>query len=124
MSTDFSFHASASTEDSSTKDTTDEAGLWQEFEVMSRSYDIQVSALVAAGTESGSYSLNNLIGLLKDTPIGWELALASGEQNRVKGQVIASGLCKLVSLNPSGQNRQKAVFSATFNGYGPITVGS
>ena len=122
LCTDFTFHASASTEDSTTKDSSDNGDMWQEFEVMSRSYDIQVSALIGVGTDQGGLSLSEMLKLLNDSTIGWELALASGTNNRTKGTSIATGNCKLVSINPSGQNRQNAVYQATLNGYGPITV--
>ena len=121
LCTDFTFHCSASTEDSTTKDDGDSGEVWQKFEVMSRSYDIQVSALIGVGTDQGGFSLAEFMKLLNDSTIGWELAMASGTDNRTKGTSIATGQCKLVSINPSGQNRQNAVYSATFNGYGKIT---
>ena len=123
LCTDFTFHASASTEDSTTKDDGDSTGeIWQKFEVMQRSYDIQVSALIGVGSDQGGLSLTEFLKLLNDSTLGWELALASGTENRTKGASIATGNCKLVSINPSGQNRQNAVYQASFNGFGPITV--
>jgi hypothetical protein len=50
MATDLTLHLSATTEDSTTKDSTDTNGLWNEYEVTARSGDIQFSALVAIDT--------------------------------------------------------------------------
>jgi len=125
LATDFTFHASATTENSTTKDSTDVAGMWDEFEVTAKSYDIQITAMIGVGTDADSaQTLNDFLTQMTDTPLQWELAIFSGANNRVKGTSIASGDCKITSVNPVGQNRQFATYSATLNGYGAITIAS
>ena len=123
LATDFTFHCSATTENSTTKDSTDVTGLWDEFDITAKSYDIQVSALIGVGTDTAN-TLNDMITGMTDTALDWELAIFSGSQNRTKDTSIATGKCKITSVNPVGQNRANATYSATLNGYGPITVAS
>ena len=123
LATDFTFHCSATTENSTTKDSTDVTGLWDEFDITAKSYDIQVSALIGVGTDTAN-QLNDFIVGMTDTPIDWELATFNSTNNRTKVSSIATGKCKITSVNPVGQNRQNATYSATLNGYGPITVTS
>lgn len=123
LATDFTFHCSATTENSTTKDSTDVNGLWEEFEVTAKSYDISVSAMIGVGTDADSaYTLNDMIDGMSDTPLTWELATFSGTSNRTKVASIAIGECKITSLNPVGQNRQFATYSASLSGYGAIVI--
>ena len=46
LATDLTLHLSATTEDSTTKDTTDTTGQWTEFDVTGRSGDINFSAAI------------------------------------------------------------------------------
>lgn len=123
LATDFSFHASAATESSTTKDSTDVQGLWEEYEITGKSYDIQISALIGVGTDDANL-LNDIISGMVDAEIKWEMAIVSGTNNRTQATLIAEGYAKITSINPVGQNRQNATYSATLNGYGPITVAS
>lgn len=123
LATDFTFHCSATTENSTTKDSTDINGLWDEYEVTAKSYDISISAMIGVGTDSdNAYTLNDMMNEMNDTPLQWELAVFSGTNNRTKGATIASGACKITSINPVGQNRQFATYSASLNGYGAISI--
>lgn len=123
LATDFTFHGSATTENSTTKDSTDINGLWEEFEVTAKSYDISVTAMIGVGTDSDSaYTLNDMLEGMTDQPLQWELAFVSGTNNRTKGTVVAIGECKITSLNPVGQNRQFATYTAQLAGYGHITI--
>lgn len=127
LSTDFTFHMSATTENSTTKDSTDIDGLWDEFEITAKSYDISVTAMIGVGTDGdNANTLNDFLTQMTDTPLQWELAVFSGTNNRTTSTAnkIASGECKITSINPVGQNRQFATYSASLNGYGPITVAS
>ena len=125
LATDFTFHCSASTENSTTKDSTDILGLWDEFEITAKSYDISITAMIGAGTDSdNANTLNDFLTQMTDTPVQWELAIFSGTNNRTKGTSIATGEAKITSVNPAGQNKNFATYSATLNGYGPITVAS
>ena len=128
MSTDLTLHFSATTEDSTTKDSTDTNGLWNESEVTARSGDIQFSALVAIDTTasvgSTSQYLEDFIDKVSDTPISWKIVFVSGANNRTVGKILCSGQGKLTNLQVSAQNRQKTTYSGTVNIYGPVTVGT
>lgn len=128
MSTDLTFHLSATTEDSTTKDSTDTTGQWTSNDVTARSGDIQFSALVAVLTGdtadvNGKY-LVNFIDEVSDTVVDWKLVMTSGTRNRTVGKTVCSGKGKLTNLQISAQNRQKATYSGTLNMFGPVTVGS
>lgn len=123
LATEMTLHLSAQTEDSSTKDTTDTAGSWQENDVTGRQGDIQFSALLAAGSDGAAITLADVISKFGDTPISWKIAMTSGPNNRVIGTVICSGQGKIVTINPQGQNRQNATYSGTINIFGPVTAG-
>jgi hypothetical protein len=116
------FHLSATTEDSTTKDTTDTNGTWNEYDVTQRSGDIQVDALIGTGTDAAAKTLNDVINAVSDTAVDWELALVGGTNNRTVVTTIATGKGKITNVQPSGANRQKAQYSCTINIYGPVTV--
>ena len=121
LATDLTFHVSAQTEDSTTKDTTDTTGMWQENDVTGLSYDIQISALIGSGTDT-AVQLADIINGINDEELDWELAIVGGNQNRLKITTIATGKGKLTNVNPTGTNRQSATYSATLTGVGPYTV--
>lgn len=128
LATDLTLHLSATTEDSTTKDTTDTTGQWTEFDVTGRSGDINFSALVALLTGdttdvNGKY-LDDFIDAVSDTVVDWKIIFVSGNQNRTAGKTLCSGKGKLTNLQISAQNRQKASYSGTLNLFGPVTVGS
>jgi len=123
LSTDLTLHLSATTENSTTKDTTDGTGVvWDEFEVLLRSFDIQFSALVAAGTDEAAKVLNDIETGINDTPVNFKIAIASGTNNRTLGAVICSGQGKITNMQATGQVGQNASYTGTINGYGPLTV--
>jgi hypothetical protein len=124
LATDMTFHLSAQTEDSSTKDTTDTNGAWNEYDVTARSGDIQFSALVGVGTDTGGKSFADLIDQVSDSLINWKVVMVSGAENRVVGKEVCHGQGKLTNLQASAQNRQKATYSGTLNIYGQVVVGS
>jgi hypothetical protein len=124
MSTELSLHGSAQTENSTTKDTTDSSGaVWDENDVVGRTYDINFSALVASGTDTGK-TFADMEGKVNDEIINWKIALASGEQNRTMGTVICSGQGKMTNVQATGQVSQQATYSGTINGYGPLVPGT
>lgn len=122
LATGLTFHLSAATEDSTTKDTTDTNGTWNEYDITQRSGDIQIESLIGAGTDSDAVTLNDILTSITDSVVNWELALVGGANNRVVSTTICTGQGKIVSANPQGQNRQKANYSFTLNVYGPVTV--
>jgi len=124
LATEMTLHLSAQTEDSTTKDTTDTNGDWNEYEVTQRSGDIQFGALIGVGTDAGGKTFADMINQVSDTLINWKVMIVSGANNRVVGKTVCSGQGKLTNLQASAQNRQKATYSGTLNIYGPVTVGS
>ena len=124
LSTEMTLHLSAQTEDSTTKDTTDTNGDWNEYDVTQRSGDISFSALVGTGTDSGGKTFIDMINQVNDTLINWKVVMVSGANNRVVGKTVCSGQGKLTNVQASAQNRQKVTYSGTVNIYGPVTVGS
>ena len=124
MSTELSLHGSAQTENSTTKDTTDSTGaVWDENDVVGRTYDINFSALIASGTDTGGKTFADILAKVDDEIINWKIALASGEQNRTMGRVIVSGQGKFTNVQATGQVSQQATYSGTINGYGPLVPG-
>lgn len=124
LSTDMTLHLSAQTEDSSTKDTSDTNGSWNEYDVTQRNGDISFNALVGVGTDAGGKSFADFIDQVSDSLINWKVVMVSGANNRTVGKTVCSGQGKLTNLQASAQNRQKATYSGTINIYGPVTVGT
>ena len=121
-----SLHVSLSMEDATTKDTT---GDWQVQEPTALSYDISTSALMRGNDTISSavnaQALSDIMGIYEDaTPVKWQIANVSGDNNRTKGAVIASGSVVITSLTLNGPNRQNATFDAQLQGYGAYTVGA
>ena len=123
--TDLQMHVGVQMEDSSTKD--DANGLWQDQTPVSLGYDFQIGALigylVSPATESAN-TLKDLEAMLTDSPVDWELAAVTGDNNRTKLYGIATGKGKLSNLQLIGVNKEKAHYTATLNGYGEFSVTS
>ena len=124
LSTDMTLHLSATTEDSTTKDSSDTNGNWNEYDVTQRSGDISFNALVGVGTDATGESFADFLDKVNDSLINWKVCMASGDNNRTLGKTVCSGQGKLVNVQASAQNRQKATYSGSINMYGPVTVGS
>ena len=56
------------------------------------------------------------------TPVKWQIANVSGDNQRTKGSVIVSGSVILTQLTLNGPNRQNADYTAQMNGYGEYVV--
>ena len=124
LSTNLSLHLSATTENSTTKDTTDTNGNYNEYDVTQRSGDIQFSALVGVGTDTGGKSFADFLDKVDDSLISWKIMFVSGTNNRTPGKTLCSGQGKLVNVNPTAQNRQQATYTGGINIYGPVEVGT
>lgn len=124
LATDLTIHFSATTEDSTTKDSSDTNGNWNEYDVTARSGDIQFGALVGVGTDAAGKSFADWIDAVSDTVIPFKVVMVSGDNNRTVGKTVFSGNGKLTNLQASAQNRQKATYSGTLNVYGAVTVGT
>jgi hypothetical protein len=117
-------HGSATTEDSSTKDTT---GDDIEYEVTGLSYDISGSGLVLTTTDplnTGAVSANDALGMLGDTLLYWRICLMEGTNNRTIVADIASGQAKLTQWSAQAQNKQNVTYNYTLTGYGALAPGT
>ena len=124
LSTEMTLHLSTQAEDSTTKDTTDTNGSWNEYDVTQRSGDIQFGALIGVGTDAGAKTFADMINQVSDTLIDWKVVMVSGANNRVVGKEVCHGKGKLTNLQASAQNRQKATYSGTLNIYGKVEAGN
>jgi len=124
LATELTVHFSATTEDSTTKDTTDTNGTWNEYDVTQRSGDIQFSALVGVGTDATGKSLADWINAVNDQVIPWKLVTVNNTNNRTIVKTVCSGNGKLSNLQANAQNQQKASYSGTLTMHGPVTVGT
>ena len=124
LSTDLTLHFSATTEDSTTKDSSDTNGNWNEYDVTQRSGDISFNALVGVGTDAAGESFADFLDKVSDTLINWKVCLASGDNNRTLGKTVCSGQGKLVNVQVNASNKQKSTYSGTLNMFGPVTVGT
>ena len=124
LSTDLTLHLSATTENSSTKDTTDTNGNYNEYDVTQRSGDIQFGALVGVGTDTGGKSFDDFLNKVDDSLINWKIVYVSGTNNRTPGKTLCSGQGKLVNVSATAQNRQKTTYTGGINIYGHVEVGT
>ena len=121
-----SLHVAMQLEDATTKDT---PGSWQVQEPTGLSYDISTSALVRGNdtitSAVAAQDLASIEEIYEDgTPVLWQIANVSGDNQRTKGSVIVSGSVVLTQLTMNGPNRQNATYDAQLTGYGAYTVGS
>lgn len=121
-----SVHVSLSVENATTKDT---PGSWQIQEPTGLSYDISTTALMRSGETITSSVAAQAMADLEDiyeaaSPVKFQIANSSGDNQRTKGTVIMSGSVIITSLTLNGPNRQNADYSAALAGYGEYTVGS
>ena len=121
-----SLHVSMQLENATTKDT---QGSWDIQEPTGLSYDISTSALVRGNdTITSSVSAQDLASIEEiyetGTPVKWQIANVSGDNQRTKGSVIASGSVLLTQLTMNAANRQNATYDAQLTGYGSYTVGA
>ena len=119
-----SFHVSLTLESSSTKDLT---GDWEYQEPTALNFDISTGALVRSGETITSLvdgqELADLESIYEtSTPVKFQIANVSGDNNRTKGSILVSGSVVLASLTINGPNRANADYSCSLNGYGPFTV--
>ena len=119
-----SLHVSLTVEDATTKDTT---GEWLVQEPTGLSYDISTSALVRGNdtitSQVQGQALSDLETIYESgTPVKFQIANVSGDNQRTKGAVIVSGSVVLTQLTLNGPNRQNADYTAQLNGYGAYDV--
>ena len=121
-----SFHVSMTLENATTKDT---PGDWQIQEPTGLSYDISSTALMRGNDTITSAVAGKSLADLEDiyeagTPVKFQIANVSGDNQRTKGAVIVSGSVIIATLTLNGPNRQNADYTTALNGYGAYTVGA
>lgn len=121
-----SLHVSLTLEDATTKDTD---GDWVVQEPTALNYDISTTALMRSNdtitSAVGSLYLATIEEIYESvSPVKWQIANVSGDNNRTKGSVIASGSVIIQTLTLNGPNRQNATYTAQLQGYGAFTVGA
>ena len=119
-----SLHVSLTVEDATTKDTT---GEWIVQEPTGLSYDISSNALIRGNdtitSQVQGQALSDLETIYESgTPVKFQIANVSGDNQRTKGAVIVSGSVVLTQLTLNGPNRQNADYTAQLNGYGAYDV--
>ena len=121
-----SLHVSMTLESATTKDTD---GDWDIQEPTALNYDITTSALLKGNDDItsavGAKTVADLEEIFEDSnPVKWLIANVSGDNQRTKGSVIASGSVIIASLILNGPNRANADYTANLTGYGAYNVGS
>lgn len=121
-----SMHVSLTLEDASTKDTT---GDWVIQEPTGLSYDLSTTALMRSGetitSEVDAQELSDIEDIYENaTPVKFQIANVSGDNQRTKGSVLVSGSVITSQLTLNASNRTNSDYSANFNGYGDFTVGA
>lgn len=121
-----SLHVSMSLEVATTKDT---PGTWDVQEPTALNYDITTGALVRGNDTITSAVAGKSFADLETikeagNPVKWQIANASGDNQRTKGSVIASGSVIITSLQANAAVRNNADYTATLTGYGAYTVGA
>ena len=119
-----SLHVSMSLEDSTSKDT---EGDWQIQEPTALSFDISSNALVRSGDTITSTVQGQDFASIEDiyeasVPVRFQIANASGANNRTKGAIICSGSVVITQLTLNAPNRQNATYDTQLTGYGIYTV--
>ena len=121
-----SLHVSMTLEDATTKDTD---GDWTIQEPTQLAFDISTTALVRSNDTITSavqaQGLSDLESIYEDSsPVKFQIANVSGDNQRTKGAVIISGSVIISTLTLNGPNRQNADYTAQLSGYGAYTVGA
>lgn len=119
-----SLHVSMTVENATTKDT---PGTWDIQEPTGLNYDISTNAFVRGNdtisSSVGAQALADLEDIYEaGLPVKWQIANVSGDNQRTKGSVIASGSVVIQTLTINGPNRQNADYTAQLAGYGAYTV--
>lgn len=118
---ELTLHVSAQVEDGSTKDTTDE---WTEQDVTGLSYDISSNSLVLSEDDTLTTKPLNDLELIFEggNKVYWEIARASGTNNREIGDILCSGSAYISQLQVNAANRQNATIAMTLQGYGEMVL--
>lgn len=119
-----SMHISMTMENATTKDT---VGDFEIQEPTALNYDITIGALMRSGDNITSQVAGKTVADVEaiyqaGTPVKFQIANVSGDNQRTKGTVIVGGSVVLTQLQLNGPNRQNADYQATLNGFGPYEL--
>lgn len=119
-----SFHVSMTLEDSTTKDTD---GDWTIQEPTALNFDFSTNALMFSNDTITSsvdgHNVSHIEAIYEaSSPVKFQIANVSGDNQRTKGSIIVSGSCIIQTLTLNGPNRQNADYTANFVGFGAYTV--
>ena len=122
MATNCTFHISAQTEDSSTKDDT---GDWAMNEVTGLSWDASTDSLVTLedNGSNGELPQDILSVMINKTKVYLKFDTTSGTNNRTAGNsaIKKTGTAYVTDVNVTAQNRQNSTLTVQFQGTGPLS---
>lgn len=122
MATSCTFHISAQTEDSSTKDDT---GDWAMNEVTGLSWDASTDSLVTLEDNgiNGELPQDILSVMINKTKVYLKFDTTSGTNNRTAGNsaIKKTGTAYVTDVNVTAANRQNSTLTVQFQGTGPLS---
>lgn len=130
-SLDFNFHISNTLEDSTTKDTTDTAGLWLEYEKTKYNADGSVTAIVTTGSgDTTGMTISDIKTAFATEAMAWALMFVDGSQNRQPeggtspnvGIICSGSKMTFSNIEVSAPKDGYAQVTANFQIFGGITV--
>lgn len=130
-SLDLNFHISNTLEDSTTKDTTDTAGLWLEYEKTKYNADGSVTAIVTTGSgDTTGMTIADIKTAFATEAMAWALMFVDGSQNRQPeggtspsiGIICSGSKMTFSNIEVSAPKDGYAQVTANFQIFGGITV--
>ena len=130
-SLDLNFHISNSLEDSTTKDTTETAGLWLEYEKTKYNVDGSVTAIVTTGDgDATGMTIADIKTAFATEAMAWALLFVDGSQNRQPsggttpnvGIICSGNKMTFSNIEVSAPKDGYAQVTANFQIFGGITV--
>lgn len=122
MATSCTFHISAATEDSSTKD---DANDWQKNEVTGLSWDASTDSLVTLTDNgiNGELPTDLMSLIINKTVVTLTFDLTAGTNNRIgqNSAIKKSGQAYVTDYSLTAPNRQNSTLTVQFSGTGPLS---
>lgn len=116
VATSCQLHIAANLEDSSTKDDT---GAWANQEVVGKSWDASVDALVSVETDATGKNFDDIMSLV-GTEVTIQFSVTNGDKNRTVKDALAIGKAILNDLSITAANKQNSTYTAQFTGVGEL----
>lgn len=112
-----SIHVALMTEESSTKDSTDD---WNEVIPVGHSWDATATALVVIDSQETANMLEDLFNVGAEVSLSF--SLTNGNKNRVLSETLVRGTAVISDLSVQSDNRQVATYTAKFEGRGDLIM--